>query len=259
MSFGCRYDESFVSTHKLSCRTTAAGLPPWDRMTPANGKTKLSRKHIVTVISFWRPAFDIFGPPSLGLLSLGYMQNSWASSPPSVLFFRNRCRLHAPLLSLVMPLHSCQDAPLNSCSLVFHQHWPLHCLSQLTPHLLACEVPPGWRILQVTGEWTTASWLLCSGCQSAMHTPSPHPLHLTQFARVWSMHVRKCIIDLWATRSWVESGFLTLYFEEALQVCVSGSCHYVFWDLQTKLLSFRPQVFSPSLFHCVSSVFRLVL
>lgn len=75
----------------------------------------------------------------------------------------------------VMPLHSCQAAPLNSGSLVFHQQWPLHCLSQLTPHFLSCEVPPGWRLLQVAGEWTTAGQLVCSGCQSARRTPPQTP------------------------------------------------------------------------------------
>lgn len=105
MSCGCRYDELPVPAHKVSCGTTAVGLPPWDRMTSANGRTKLSRKRIATVISFGQPTFDFFSPPSLSPLSLDYMQNSWASSPPSVLFFRNRCRQHAQLLSLLS--HHC--------------------------------------------------------------------------------------------------------------------------------------------------------
>lgn len=161
----------------------------------------------------------------------------------------------------VTPLHSCQAAPLNSCSLVFHQQWPLHRLSQLTPHLLSCEVPPGWRILQVAGEWTTASQVVCSGCQSAMHTPSPHPVHLPRFVMVWSMHVIKCFIDLWAISSWVErKWFSHTDFEELLQLCVSGCHHCVFWFPQTKLFFFGSQVFSPSLFFpCVFSLCSCVL
>ena len=159
-----------------------------------------------------------------------------------------------------MPLHSCQAAPLNFCSLVFHQQWPLHCLSQLTPHFLSCEVPPGWRTLQVAGEWTAASQLVCSGCQSAMHTPSPPPLHLTQFASVWSLHVRKCIIDLWVTSSGVErKWFSHTDFEELLQLCVSGSRHCVFWDPQTKLFLFWPSGLFSLPFFLVSSLFRCVL
>jgi len=76
MSFGCRHAEPPVPAHKASCGPTAAGLPPWDRMTPANGRTQLSRKRIAAVISFGQPTFDFFSPPLPGPLSLGYMQNS---------------------------------------------------------------------------------------------------------------------------------------------------------------------------------------
>lgn len=114
MSCGCRYDLPPVPAHKVSCRSTAAGLPPWDRVISANGRMKLSRKRIATVIFFGQPAFDFFSPPSLSLLFLGYMQNSWASSPPLVLFFRNRCRQHTQLLL------SCHTiAFLSSCSFEF--------------------------------------------------------------------------------------------------------------------------------------------
>lgn len=168
--------------------------------------------------------------------------------------------MHAACSTLtpVTPWQSCQAAPLNSCSLVFHQQRPLHCLSQLTPHLLSFEVPPGWRVLQAAGEWTTAGRLMCSGWQSAIHTPS---LHLIQFARVWSVLVEKYIVDLWAISRMERKWFSHTILEELLQHCVSGFRHCVFWDPQTKpLFFFVPQVFFPSVtFFFCSSLFECIL
>lgn len=149
-------------------------------------------------------------------------------------------------LAPVTPLHSCQAAPLNSCSLVFHQQWPLHCLSQLTPHLLSCEVPPGWRILPVAGGWAPARhW--CAQAVSLPCLPPPHTpyiqLTLQGLGYVCEKIHRGFVGSLVLSRKW----FSPTDFEELLQLCIAGSCHCV-WDPQTKLFLFCPSslLFSPS-------------
>lgn len=159
-------------------------------------------------------------------------------------------------LAPVMPSHSCQAAPLNPCSLVFHQQWPLHCLSQLTPHLLSCGVPPGRRILPVAGEWTPAShW--CAQAVSLPSLPLPHTPYIQLSLQglgyaCEKMHCR-FVGSIVLSRKW----FSHTDFEELLQLCKSGSCHCVFWDPQSKLFFCTSSLFS--FFPFASSLFRCVL
>lgn len=172
MSCGCRRDEPAVPAHEEWCGTAAAPGPHDCSKRQDEGQQKAHcRCHLFWTTYFWflRSSFA-----ESSFLRSYAKQLSLFTSPCTVLQEEMQVACSTPFAP-VMPLHSCQAAPLNSCSLVFHQQWPLHCLSQLTPHFLSCEVPPGWRLLQVAGEWTTAGQLVRAGCQSAMRTPSPHP------------------------------------------------------------------------------------
>lgn len=113
-----------------------------------------------------------------------------------------------------------------------------------------------------SGRWVNHGWstdvLRLTVC---IHTPSPYPLHLIQFARVWSVLVEKYIVDLWAISRMERKWFSHTILEELLQHCVSGFRHCVFWDPQTKpLFFFVPQVFFPSVtFFFCSSLFECIL
>lgn len=157
--------------------------------------------------------------------------------------------MQAACSALVTPLHFCQAAPLNSCSLVFHQQWPLHCLCQLTPHLLSCEVPPGWRILQVAGKWTTSSQLvLSSQLRLSVWAPSlsTHPtsncLPRSSLC-VWENTLQIC--GQYLKRE--ESGFLTLTLKSFSSVYLD-LITVSFEILRRSYSLFYPQVFSSSLF-----------
>lgn len=93
-----------------------------------------------------------------------------------------------------------------------------------------------------SGRWVNYCWSTGALRLSVCHAhPLPTPRRLTRLARVWSTRVRKCIVGLWAISSRVErKWFSHTDFEELLQLRVSGSCHCVFWDPQTKPAFFWP-------------------